>query len=84
MADGKPTHFDFALYDRERAGYAVTPEQFAAGLPAHYQVIAYPADYDDPPSHVLSMALRFMHPVTERGLYGWHVFAPGAGRATPP
>ncbi len=84
MADGKPTHFDFALYDRERAGYAVTPEQFAAGLPAHYQVIAYPADYDDPPSHVLSVALRSMHPVTERGLYAWHVFAPGNGKATPP
>jgi len=84
MAQGKPTHFDFALYDRERAGYTVTPEQFAAGLPAHYQLIAYPASYGDPPSHVLSVALRSMHPISETGLDGWRVFAPGDGGATPP
>jgi hypothetical protein len=84
MAEGKPTHYDFALFDRERAGYPVTPEQFAAGLPAHYRFIAYPPSYGDPPSHVLSVTLRCMHPVTEPGLRGWHVFAPGNGTATPP
>jgi len=84
MAGGRPTHYDFALYDRERAGYTVTPEQFAAGLPPRYQLIAYPASYGDPPSHVLSVALRSMHPVSEPGLDGWRVFAPGIGSATSP
>jgi hypothetical protein len=84
MAEGKPTHYDFALYDRERAGYAVTPEQFAAGLPAHYQLIAYPPNYGDPPSHVLAVVLRSMHPVPERGLYGWHVFGPGSTSGPSP
>jgi hypothetical protein len=84
MAGGRPTHFDFALYDRERDGYAVTPEQFAAGLPPHYQLIAYPTGYGDPPSHVLSVVLGSMHPASEPGLDGWRVFAPGNGTATLP
>jgi hypothetical protein len=81
LADGKLRHFDFALYDRERAGYLVTPEQHAAGLPPHYQLIAYPPGYDAPPSMALARVLQSMQPVNEPGLEGWYVFGPAPGAA---
>jgi hypothetical protein len=81
LADGKPTHFAFALYDRERAGFPVTTEQFAAGLPPHYRLIAYPPSYDSPPSRPLARLLESMQAVKEPGLEGWRVFGPSAGSA---
>lgn len=42
LATGKLTHFDDALLDRELAGFPIAPDQLAAGLPASFQVVAYP------------------------------------------
>jgi hypothetical protein len=80
LADGKLTHFGGALFDRERAGFPVTAEQFASGLPLRYQLIAYPPTYDPPQSAPLARVLDSMQPVEEPGLEGWRVFGPAGAR----
>ena len=42
LADGRLTHFGQALLDREIAGFATSPQQFAAGVPPGFTVVAYP------------------------------------------
>jgi len=74
LADGRLTHFDFALHDRERAGFPVTAEQLAAGVPPHYQLVAYPPTYDLPPAGELRRLSQSMKQVSEPGLEGWYVF----------
>ncbi|HTP87876.1 MAG TPA: hypothetical protein VMJ34_13060 [Bryobacteraceae bacterium] len=84
LARGRLTHFDFALHDRERAGFPIAPQQLSAGLPARYQLIAYPPLYDPPQSRAIASLLASMHPVTEPGLEGWRVFARGPAALTQP
>lgn len=81
LADGKLTHYDFALYDRERAGLPVTAELLASGMPPRYQLIACPPAYDPAPSAALARVLQSMQPVSEPGLEGWRVFGPVTGAA---
>jgi hypothetical protein len=76
LAHGTLTHFDVSLSERADAGCPITPAQFAAGLPAHYQLVAYPATYDAPNSPSVVRLLQSMKPVSEPGLEGWHVFGP--------
>lgn len=74
LADGKLTHFDVSVGDRARAGFPITPAQFAAGLPPHYQLVAYPSTYDPPESPEVIQLLRTLRPAQEPGLEGWQVF----------
>jgi hypothetical protein len=76
LAHGMLTHFDVSLLERADAGCPVTAAQFAAGLPPHYQLVAYPASYDAPRSQPVVRLIRSMKPVREPGLEGWHVFGP--------
>jgi hypothetical protein len=81
LAEGKLTHYDVALFDRERGGYPVSPALLASGMPPHYQLIAWPPNDDPPPSVALARVLQSMQPVREPGLEGWHVFGPAGGAA---
>lgn len=80
LADGTLRHFDISVDDRGRAGYPITPAQFASGLPPHYLLIAWPPTYDPPRSALLNRLLGSMQPVNEPGLEGWHVFGFVPGR----
>jgi hypothetical protein len=80
LADGRLTHFDYSLADRERAGFPVTRAQFAAGLPPHYQLVAYPATYDPPQSSAVLRLVQSMEPTTEPGLEGWRVYGLPTGK----
>ena len=76
LARGAPTHLDISLSERADAGSPITPEQFASGLPRHYQLIAYPPSYEMPGSPQVRRLLRSMRRVHEPGLEGWRVFGP--------
>ena len=78
MANGVLTHFDSALADREAAGFPLSAEQFAAGLPPRYDLVACPPvtqlnDMEPGSSRALSL-LRTADPVVEPGLPGWRVY----------
>jgi hypothetical protein len=78
LADGKLTHFDDALFDRELAGFPIDAKQLAAGLPAAYELVAYPPG-DDVHAAVLRALLAGKPLVQEPELKGWTVY-----RVAPP
>ena len=73
LAEGKLTHFDHALWDRELAGFPVSAEQFAAGLPSGYELVAYPP-HQRIRAEILRRLLKDQPQVNEPGLRGWRVF----------
>jgi len=75
LAGGRLTHFDLSLEDREIAGCPITPAQFAAGLPPHYQLVAFAPGQEAPRSIFGAAQIRSMQPVEEPGLASWRVFA---------
>jgi hypothetical protein len=75
LASGHLTHFDVSLTERADAGCPITPAQFAAGLPPHFELVAWPSTYPPPGSPSVIHLLRSMRRVHEPGLEGWHVFA---------
>jgi len=75
LASGRLTHFDVSLSERAEAGCPITPAQFAAGLPPHFQLVAWPPTYNSPGAPSVVHLLQFMRPAHEAGLEGWHVFA---------
>ncbi len=78
LADGRLTHFDHALLDRELAGFPINQEQFAAGLPADFVLVAYPPNLA-PEARVLRAFLEGQPMEVEPGLEGWSVY-----RVKPP
>jgi len=75
LASGRLTHFDVSLSERAEAGCPITPAQLAAGLPPHFELVAWPSAYDPPGSPSVVHLLQSMRPVREAGLEGWQVFA---------
>ena len=73
LAEGKLRHFEFALLDRELAGFPVSSAQFDAGLPPSAELIAYPKR-EFPRTALLKNLLRNKTLVTEPGLEGWKVY----------
>jgi len=73
LAEGRLTHLDAALYDREIAGFPISSQQLAAGLPSGCEFVAYP------PKQILRAAiLRGLvngQPLVQKpGLEGWSVY----------
>ncbi len=73
LAEGKLTHLDDALLDRELAGFPISEEQFAAGLPSHYELVAYLPGMS-PHAAILRSLLEDKPLVEEPGLDGWRVY----------
>jgi len=78
LAEGKLTHFDPALLNRELAGFPISQEQLAAGLPTAYELVAYPPG-QGPRAAILRDFLVNKPLVEEPGLKRWRVY-----RITPP
>jgi hypothetical protein len=73
LSDGKAYHVDYSVNDREIAGYPLTPEQFKAGLPPEFEVIAIPPGEQPRSSALRSMLARYdLTAATE--LPGWSVY----------
>ena len=75
LAEGRLTHFDPSLVDREITGCDTTPALLAAGLPPHFQLVAWRPDAGGPSSEQMLLLLQSMTPVREPDLEGWRVFA---------
>lgn len=73
LAEGKLTHFDYALSDREEEGFPVSEEQFACGLPAGFELVAYPPQFE-PRAQVIQRWLKGLPRGSEPGLEGWQVY----------
>lgn len=79
---GKAYHVDYSVYDREIAGYPLTPQQFEAGLPPGFEVVAVPPG-EQPRSSALRRMLERYRPTADIELPGWTVYKrwdPPAGR----
>jgi hypothetical protein len=76
LAEGKLTHFDPALLDREIAGYRISAEQLAAGLPASCELVAFPPRHQ-PSAAILRELVKDKPLVEEPGLEGWRVYRLG-------
>lgn len=73
LTQGRLYHLDYALYDREIAGYPPTDRQVLSGLPRQFQYVAFP-----PGSSLLSRSLtqafsRYRR-TTLSELPGWTVY----------
>jgi hypothetical protein len=73
LAEGKLTHLDDALVGREWAGFPITWEQLAAGLPSDYELVAYPPD-QFPHAEILKRLVQDKPLVQVPELQGWHVY----------
>jgi len=78
LAEGRLTHLDDALFGREWAGFPVSQEQLAAGLPAGYELVAYPPD-QTPHAAILKSLVQDKPLVEVPELKGWRVY-----RVRPP
>ncbi len=73
LADGKLTHFDHALFNREVAGFPISPEQFAAGFPLGCTLVAYPPG-QQPHAAAIREVIEDQPAAREPGLKGWNVY----------
>jgi hypothetical protein len=78
LAEGSLTHLDDALFARELAGFPVSQEQLAAGLPSGYEWVAYPP-WQAPRAAILKRLVQDKLPVEVPELKGWRVY-----RVRPP
>jgi hypothetical protein len=73
LKDRKAYHLDTALYDREIAGYPLTPRQIQSGLPDRFTLVAVP-----PLQYIQSVALQRLLAAsvrtTDPELPGWTVY----------
>jgi hypothetical protein len=76
LAEGRLTHLDAALFDRELAGFPISAEQLAAGLPLGYQLVAYPPG-KTPRAAILRELVKDKPRIVEPGLKGWRVYSLG-------
>jgi len=73
LAEGRLTHLDDALWDRELAGFPISAEQLAAGVPSSYELVAYPPG-TEPHATILRGLLEGKPLVEEPGLKRWRVY----------
>jgi hypothetical protein len=73
LTSGKLYDLDPALYDREIAGYPLTPQQLQAGLPHSLLLVALP-----PGERIQSKALQELFAdfvrITDPELPGWTIY----------
>jgi len=73
LTDGKLYDLDLALYDREIAGYPLTPQQLQSGLPRSFILVALP-----PGEGIQSKALQGLFAdfvrITDPELPGWTIY----------
>lgn len=74
-AEGKVYHFDYALYDRELAGYPLTDAQFRAGAPEGSRWIAFPPQVEVT-SRRFKQLLKGYRAGGDSELPGWRVYRP--------
>ncbi len=73
LAEGRLTHFDDALWDRELAGFPINARQFAAGFPAGCGLVAFPHG-DEPHSRMFRALIEDKPVANEPGLKSWNVY----------
>jgi hypothetical protein len=73
LSDGIAYHVDYAVYDRETAGYPLTSRQFESGLPRGFLQVAFPAGARPESTALLNM-LKPYEQVTDAELPGWTVY----------
>jgi len=78
LSSGRTYHVDYSVYDREIAGYPLTPRQFEAGLPAGFTVVAIPPG-EQPRSGALRDMLQRYERVADVELPGWTVYRQPSG-----
>jgi hypothetical protein len=71
--DGKLYHLDVALYDREIAGYPLTPQQLQSGLPDGFRIVALPPGEQIQSAALQGLIANFQR-VTDPELPGWTVY----------
>jgi len=73
LTEGKLYDLDPALYDREIAGYTLTPQQLQSGLPHSLILVALP-----PGERIQSQALQGLFAnfgrITDPELPGWTIY----------
>jgi hypothetical protein len=73
LADGKLYHLDIALYDREIAGYPLTPNQLQSGLPRSLILVALPPGEQIQSQAFQGLVAGFVR-ITDPELPGWTVY----------
>jgi hypothetical protein len=74
LSAGKAYHVDYSVYDREIAGYPLTAQQFEAGLPSGFKVVAIPPGEQAQSSALRNMVARY-DKITDIELPGWTVYS---------
>jgi hypothetical protein len=73
LADGKLYDLDMALYDREIAGYPLTPQQLQSGLPHTLILVALPPGEEIQSTALQGLLAGFVR-ITDPELPGWTVY----------
>jgi hypothetical protein len=73
LTGGKLYDLDLALYDREIAGYPVTPQQFQSGLPHSLLLVALPPGQEIQSKALQGFVADFVR-ITDPELPGWNIY----------
>jgi len=73
LTGGKLYDLDLALYDREIAGYPVTPQQFQSGLPHSLLLVALPPGQEIQSKALQGFVADFVR-ITDPELPGWTIY----------
>jgi hypothetical protein len=74
LSAGMAYHVDYSVYDREIAGYPLTAQQFDAGLPSGFKVVAIPPGEQAQSSALRSLLARY-DKIADTELPGWTVYS---------
>jgi hypothetical protein len=72
LTDGKLYDLDVALYDREIAGYPLTPQQLQSGLPHSFLLVALPPEQEIQSKALQGLFADFVR-ITDPELPGWTI-----------
>ncbi len=76
LAEGRLDHFDYAIYDRELAGFPASEELFRSFLPPRLEVVVF---YENAlEAHVMKYLPEFDHQTSLAGMPGWVAFTRGS------
>jgi hypothetical protein len=73
LTDGKLYDLDLALYDREIAGYPLTPQQLQSGLPPSLLLVALPPGQEIQSNALQGLFADFVR-ITDPELPGWNIY----------
>jgi hypothetical protein len=72
LATGRLVHFDYALYDRDIAGFPITPEHLRAYLPSKMSMIVFGPYSQD--QYVMRYFPEYSKIISVPELPGWTVY----------